>query len=373
MLHQFLIAAIVGVASPPQSEPPPPTDVPVVEDQIVVSATLEQENLRDLPTSVTVIDREQIRDRQAVGVAELLRTVPGLAVAQSGSPGKVVSVFSRGAESNQSLVLWNGMRLNDPYFGGRLGYVFDIGFGVEGFFGYVDSKVVGSLYDGAKAKVMNYGGDITYNFNIARSIQLAVLGGAGQQSFDLDIDGLDTESALTWNYGAALKLYPTRWLGFRFDWRNYHSPDGLLNTRRFMNPDGADLSATSLNSTEWTAGLSFFLWGPKDSDGDGVEDRHDLCPDTPRGVEVDTTGCPLDADMDGVGDYIDQCPNTPRGATVDETGCPLDSDGDGVFDGLDQCPNTPKGATVDENGCPSDRDGDLVFFGIDLCPAGHVR
>ena len=257
---------------------------------------------------------------------------------------------------------------NDPYFGGRLGYVFDIGFGVEGFFGYVDSKVVGSVYDGTKAKVMNYGGDITYNFNIARSIQLAVLGGAGQQSFDLDIDGLDTESALTWNYGAALKLYPTRWLGFRFDWRNYHSPDGLLNTRRFMNPDGADLSATSLNSTEWTAGLSFFLWGPKDSDGDGVEDRHDLCPDTPRGVEVDTTGCPLDADMDGVGDYIDQCPNTPRGATVDETGCPLDSDGDGVFDGLDQCPNTPKGATVDENGCPSDRDGDLVFFGIDLCP-----
>jgi outer membrane protein OmpA-like peptidoglycan-associated protein len=257
---------------------------------------------------------------------------------------------------------------NDPYFGGRLGYVFDIGLGIEGFFGYVDSKVVGSTFDGTQAKVMNYGGDVSYNFNIIRSIQLAIMGGAGQQSFDLDIDGLDTETALTWNYGAALKLYPTRWLGFRFDWRNYISQDGLKNARAFISPTDEPLGDVSLNSTEWTVGLSFFLWGPKDSDGDGVEDRNDLCPDTPRGVEVDTTGCPLDADMDGVGDYMDQCPDTPRGAVVDATGCPLDSDEDGVFDGLDQCPNTPKGADVDENGCPSDRDGDGVFFGIDLCP-----
>ena len=256
---------------------------------------------------------------------------------------------------------------NDPYFGGRLGYVFDIGLGIEGFFGYVDSKVVGSQYDGAKAKVMNYGGDVTYNFNLHRSIQLAVLGGAGMQNFDLDIDGLSSESSLAFNYGAALKLYPTRWLGFRFDWRIYHNSDVLKDARAFINPT-ATLSDQSLMSTVWTAGISFFLWGPKDSDGDGVEDKNDLCPDTPRGVEVDSTGCPLDADMDGVGDYIDQCPNTPRGAVVDETGCPLDSDGDGVFDGIDQCPNTPTGATVDEKGCPSDRDGDGVFFGIDLCP-----
>lgn len=257
---------------------------------------------------------------------------------------------------------------NDPYFGGRLGYVLDIGLGIEGFFGYVDSKVVGSAYDGTGAKVMNYGADVTYNFNLARSIQLAILGGAGQQRFDLDIDGLDVESALTLNYGAALKLYPTRWLGFRFDWRNYHSPDGLKDTRQFLNPGGVNLIESSLNSTEWTAGLSFFLWGPKDSDGDGVEDGDDLCPGTPEGVEVDSTGCPLDADMDGVGDYMDRCPNTPRGAVVDANGCPLDSDEDGVFDGLDQCPDTPRGAEVDENGCPSDRDGDGVFFGIDLCP-----
>src|SRR5438045_1184637 len=47
-------------------------------------------------------------------------------------------------------------------------------------------------------------------------------------------------------------------------------------------------------------------------------------------------GKPKDTDLDGVPDKKDKCPNTPKGATVDATGCPVDSDGDGVFDGLDQ-------------------------------------
>jgi OOP family OmpA-OmpF porin len=58
-----------------------------------------------------------------------------------------------------------------------------------------------------------------------------------------------------------------------------------------------------------------------DSDGDGVPDNKDKCPNTPRGVNVDVFGCPLDTDRDGVADYLDQCPNTPMGATVDARGC----------------------------------------------------
>jgi OOP family OmpA-OmpF porin len=58
-----------------------------------------------------------------------------------------------------------------------------------------------------------------------------------------------------------------------------------------------------------------------DSDGDGVPDNKDRCPDTPKGVKVDVFGCPLDADRDGVPDYLDQCPDTPLGATVDARGC----------------------------------------------------
>jgi len=58
-----------------------------------------------------------------------------------------------------------------------------------------------------------------------------------------------------------------------------------------------------------------------DSDGDGVLDSSDQCPNTPAGVRVDAMGCALDGDGDGVADYKDQCPTTPAGREVDERGC----------------------------------------------------
>ena len=60
-----------------------------------------------------------------------------------------------------------------------------------------------------------------------------------------------------------------------------------------------------------------------DTDGDGVIDSQDKCPNTPKGVKVDAKGCPLDSDGDGVYDYLDKCPDTPRGLAVDQNGCPL--------------------------------------------------
>ena len=59
-----------------------------------------------------------------------------------------------------------------------------------------------------------------------------------------------------------------------------------------------------------------------DSDGDGVPDSKDKCPNTPANVKVDKDGCPLDSDGDGVPDYLDKCPNTPKGFLVDGYGCP---------------------------------------------------
>jgi OOP family OmpA-OmpF porin len=63
---------------------------------------------------------------------------------------------------------------------------------------------------------------------------------------------------------------------------------------------------------------------PPDSDGDGVPDSRDRCPDTPPGVAVDEHGCPLDSDGDGVPDYLDKCPDTPSGTRVDSRGCPIE-------------------------------------------------
>jgi len=60
-----------------------------------------------------------------------------------------------------------------------------------------------------------------------------------------------------------------------------------------------------------------------DSDGDGVPDDKDACPNTPRGVPVNAVGCPLDSDGDGVPDYKDKCPGTPAGARVNADGCEI--------------------------------------------------
>ncbi|MBT8108445.1 MAG: OmpA family protein, partial [Gammaproteobacteria bacterium] len=105
-----------------------------------------------------------------------------------------------------------------------------------------------------------------------------------------------------------------------------------------------------------------------DSDGDGVEDGSDSCPNTPAGASVDAYGCELDSDGDGVKDSVDQCPGTPRGVPVDANGCPNDSDGDGVSDDMDECPGTPAGEPVDEKGCELDDDGDGVVNRLDECP-----
>lgn len=61
-----------------------------------------------------------------------------------------------------------------------------------------------------------------------------------------------------------------------------------------------------------------------------------------------------DSDRDGIMDNVDACPNTPTGVKVDKTGCPLpeaDDDKDGVPNSKDKCPGTKKGDKVDTNGC----------------------
>jgi len=112
---------------------------------------------------------------------------------------------------------------------------------------------------------------------------------------------------------------------------------------------------------------------PLDSDGDGVPDHLDKCPNTPRGVKVDADGCPVDTDGDGVPDYLDKCPGTPAGVKVDAVGCPVDTDGDGVPDYLDKCPGTPAGATVNHQGCWVLEGLYFDYDKSDIKPAGHSK
>lgn len=120
-----------------------------------------------------------------------------------------------------------------------------------------------------------------------------------------------------------------------------------------------------------------------DADGDGVPNSRDVCPNTPEGTSVDSSGCgpeetpSADEDGDGVPDDFDQCSGTEAGASVNSAGCASgqtidnpDSDGDGVIDDTDQCPNTASGAAVDENGCADNQEPVTDPILIDLGELG---
>ena len=86
---------------------------------------------------------------------------------------------------------------------------------------------------------------------------------------------------------------------------------------------GAFFSASDLSSGESMANFvkAMLLTEVGDSDGDGVPNSQDLCPDTPAGVPVDAKGCPKDSDGDGVTDDKDKCSQTPEGIRVNDYGC----------------------------------------------------
>ena len=107
---------------------------------------------------------------------------------------------------------------------------------------------------------------------------------------------------------------------------------------------------------------------PADSDGDGIVDNQDRCPDSPAGTKVNAQGCELDSDGDGVVDSKDRCPSSAAGTKVNAQGCELDSDGDGVVDSQDSCPTSPAGAKVNAQGCEIDSDSDGVIDSQDRCP-----
>ena len=117
------------------------------------------------------------------------------------------------------------------------------------------------------------------------------------------------------------------------------------------------------------AGLKIKLFGKKveaDSDGDGVIDKKDKCPNE-VGFER-YNGCPIpDTDGDGINDEVDKCPNEK--GTAKYNGCPIpDTDKDGINDEEDKCPNQADLAKY--HGCPiPDTDGDGINDEEDKCPA----
>ena len=82
--------------------------------EVVVTATRLPTAIEEIGSSVTVITAETIEERGYRAVPEALRGVPGLHVVQVGGPGRIASVFARGANSNHTLVLVDGIEMSDP-------------------------------------------------------------------------------------------------------------------------------------------------------------------------------------------------------------------------------------------------------------------
>ncbi len=88
------------------------------DDTIIVTATRTEILLSDSLVPVTVLTRDDIELSLATDLAELLRFEAGIDIARAGGPGQATSMFLRGTESNHTLVLIDGVRMNPGTLGG---------------------------------------------------------------------------------------------------------------------------------------------------------------------------------------------------------------------------------------------------------------
>ena len=112
-----LAGGVPGVAQA-QSQAPtqvvPPADSSAPPREIVVLATGFAQRADRTGQAITVVSRDRLDALQAVTIGDALRTLPSLSVAQRGPVGTQSSVFVRGGNSSQTLVLIDGVRVNDP-------------------------------------------------------------------------------------------------------------------------------------------------------------------------------------------------------------------------------------------------------------------
>ncbi len=87
-------------------------------DTLIVTATRTEIRLSDATVPVTVISRDEIELSMAKDLAELLRFEAGIDIGRNGGPGQATSMFLRGTESNHTLVLVDGVRINPSTIGG---------------------------------------------------------------------------------------------------------------------------------------------------------------------------------------------------------------------------------------------------------------
>ncbi len=83
-------------------------------DQVVVTANRTPAPIQRVGQSFTIITTAQIQADQETDIADIVARTPGVSLARNGGPGEAASLFLRGADSDQTLVLVDGVKINDP-------------------------------------------------------------------------------------------------------------------------------------------------------------------------------------------------------------------------------------------------------------------
>ncbi|WP_447954312.1 TonB-dependent receptor plug domain-containing protein [Sphingopyxis chilensis] len=108
------LAAVAASSAAAAEDAPSAHAVAADGDSIIVTATRAPLALDEVPSSITVLDKEAIDRAQDIGVTELLLRTPGISISRNGGYGTSTSLRIRGAESEHSVVVIDGVKLNDP-------------------------------------------------------------------------------------------------------------------------------------------------------------------------------------------------------------------------------------------------------------------
>lgn len=107
----FAALTLAAIAAAPAQ-----ADEAIETPELLISGGIDPLPTKEVASSYTIVTAEEIEKFQYQDITDALRSVPGVHVVPSGSRGTVTTVFTRGANSNQTLVLLNGMPINDPSF-----------------------------------------------------------------------------------------------------------------------------------------------------------------------------------------------------------------------------------------------------------------
>ena len=270
---------------------------------------------------------------------------------------------------------------NGLVLGGRVGYGFlkvsKLLIGAEGELGFTPTEIRNTSTSVTNLALRAHA---IATFDTGGRVQpFALFGFGSSMSFSDDESQLSNDQDFVWHGGIGARVAIKNGFGVRLDARLLLPPSSASTT---VTDDyeillGVYKNFGKIKATKKEEPVPTEPAAPADTDGDGITDDKDKCPNEAEDMDQfeDEDGCPdADNDKDGIPDTSDKCPNKAESMNgVDDTdGCPeTDEDGDGLVGSADKCPTEPedKDGFEDSDGCPDpDNDKDGVLDAQDKCP-----